>query len=453
MDNYIRKLEIESLFNEKNKVKINFEEKINCIYGVNGTGKTTVINLLVSSLTGDVGKLFSIPFKKISIFTAVTNKLRPNIFLEVTKITEEGKIKYFFPKIPETFEFAKGRGGFEKDSQAHKDLTKLIQGHLWITYVPLSRMQESEIYDADRPDEYFLTQALRSRRISPEEVENLIDPSKRMLSNLEGLFKKRYAETQDEINKGHDSLKNSILAKMLLNKRYASVLTTKALNITRSLPTLDYSEYSKKLKAANINIEQSALQEHFEVMQANVNELNQLREGYIAAKNAENENLLKDYQEKYSVEVRKYRAIFPIYDQFLNILKDVESIQNEKEKLLNPFKQTQELVNDFLRNKTFSFAPNEGFVIKCNEKEIKIGDLSSGEKHMIALLGRVALSPSEGAVFVADEPELSLHLEWQRKMIPSILQLSPKIQIIVATHSPAIIPSNANQIDLQDCKI
>ena len=39
---------------------------------------------------------------------------------------------------------------------------------------------------------------------------------------------------------------------------------------------------------------------------------------------------------------------------------------------------------------------------------------------------------------MADEPELSLHIAWQRQIIPAIRKINPNSQIIVATHSPEV---------------
>ena len=38
-----------------------------------------------------------------------------------------------------------------------------------------------------------------------------------------------------------------------------------------------------------------------------------------------------------------------------------------------------------------------------------------------------------------DEPEVSLHFDWQKVLIQYIRELNPTIQIILATHSPAVI--------------
>lgn len=38
-----------------------------------------------------------------------------------------------------------------------------------------------------------------------------------------------------------------------------------------------------------------------------------------------------------------------------------------------------------------------------------------------------------------DEPEVSLHLSWQEKIIDAITNINPEIQIIAVTHSPGIV--------------
>lgn len=64
--------------------------------------------------------------------------------------------------------------------------------------------------------------------------------------------------------------------------------------------------------------------------------------------------------------------------------------------------------------------------------------LSSGEKQLIILLTEALLQKSMPNIFIADEPELSLHIGWQRIIIEKILEMNPMAQIIVATHSPEI---------------
>ena len=65
--------------------------------------------------------------------------------------------------------------------------------------------------------------------------------------------------------------------------------------------------------------------------------------------------------------------------------------------------------------------------------------LSSGEKQMLAILLTVLVEDMQHYVLFMDEPEVSLHIEWQKQLIDLILELNPNVQIILTTHSPAVI--------------
>ena len=65
--------------------------------------------------------------------------------------------------------------------------------------------------------------------------------------------------------------------------------------------------------------------------------------------------------------------------------------------------------------------------------------LSSGEKQMLAILMTVLVENREPYALLMDEPEISLHIDWQQRLIDLIRQLNPNAQIILSTHSPALI--------------
>ncbi len=65
--------------------------------------------------------------------------------------------------------------------------------------------------------------------------------------------------------------------------------------------------------------------------------------------------------------------------------------------------------------------------------------LSSGEKQMLMILLTVLVEDQEPYVLFMDEPEISLHIEWQKMLIRTIIQLNPNVQLILTTHSPAVI--------------
>jgi predicted ATPase len=65
--------------------------------------------------------------------------------------------------------------------------------------------------------------------------------------------------------------------------------------------------------------------------------------------------------------------------------------------------------------------------------------LSSGEKQVLAILLTVLVEDEQPYVLFMDEPEVSLHVDWQQRLIDLILELNPNVQIILTTHSPAVI--------------
>ncbi|WP_413437710.1 AAA family ATPase [Sulfuriferula sp. GW1] len=90
----------------------------------------------------------------------------------------------------------------------------------------------------------------------------------------------------------------------------------------------------------------------------------------------------------------------------------------------------------FISDKTFTFSAGELTV--AHEGPIPLAKLSSGEKQLLILFIEALLQRQQPYIFLADEPELSLHISWQRNIITAIRSLNPNAQIIVATHSPEI---------------
>ena len=90
--------------------------------------------------------------------------------------------------------------------------------------------------------------------------------------------------------------------------------------------------------------------------------------------------------------------------------------------------------------KTIDRQSNEVFFQHLGER-ITPYMLSSGEKQMLAILLTVLVEDRQPTVLIMDEPEVSLHIEWQQQLLELILDLNPSVQIIVTTHSPAVIMS------------
>lgn len=78
-------------------------------------------------------------------------------------------------------------------------------------------------------------------------------------------------------------------------------------------------------------------------------------------------------------------------------------------------------------------------LLKHGNKVISPGELSSGEKQMLVLLINTLLLLKKECIVFWDEPELSMHVDWQRILIATMQKINPNMQLIIATHSPFII--------------
>ncbi|NLV52517.1 MAG: ATP-binding protein [Bacteroidales bacterium] len=109
-----------------------------------------------------------------------------------------------------------------------------------------------------------------------------------------------------------------------------------------------------------------------------------------------------------------------------------------------PKKEFQDAIDDLFAdtNKKIDRKSNEIQFIQTMGKRTEIitpYQLSSGEKQMLAILLTVLVENREPFALLMDEPEISLHIDWQQRLIHLIRKINPNAQIILSTHSPALI--------------
>jgi len=134
----------------------------------------------------------------------------------------------------------------------------------------------------------------------------------------------------------------------------------------------------------------------------------------------------------------------------------VLELQSEVE-LWHEIKHFLEEYNEFLNynnflnyNKKLVFSSNGVFVAPENHS---IQKLSSGERHLLTFLATILLMGEEQNFILLDEPEISLNVGWQKKILSTIASLAPNAQIIVATHSPLIVEEHPQIIEIKPKRI
>ena len=100
----------------------------------------------------------------------------------------------------------------------------------------------------------------------------------------------------------------------------------------------------------------------------------------------------------------------------------------------------QDIVDELFREtgKTIKRDQNELYFDSYGEN-ISCYKLSSGEKQILIILLTVLVQDKKPFVLFMDEPEVSLHVEWQERLLELVVDLNPNAQVILTTHSPAVI--------------
>lgn len=124
--------------------------------------------------------------------------------------------------------------------------------------------------------------------------------------------------------------------------------------------------------------------------------------------------------------------------KFKKIANDINVIEQRIEKTTDSRNKLEQLIRSMFTGDKSIIFKDSGIEVETKKgKNLSIASLSSGEKHALYVFIETMLAgPS---TLLIDEPEISLHVDWQRRLIPAMRQLNPNAQLLLATHSPEII--------------
>ena len=111
-----------------------------------------------------------------------------------------------------------------------------------------------------------------------------------------------------------------------------------------------------------------------------------------------------------------------------------EEIYGKKELFLRTINQLFEKTG-----KIIASDKNNEIVFRQEGEILTPYQLSSGEKQVLIILLSVLIQDNEPYILIMDEPEISLHIDWQETLIKLIRSLNNHVQVILATHSPGLV--------------
>lgn len=392
-------------------LETNLNENVNIFIGRNGSGKTTFINFLEASLTADLGLLGSLQFNEIRLSLKNQNKTRK---IKITRIPEAaltydrlnfriGRYSFQLPLLPKETDYRRTHlhpKYIDAINKVHDALSRLIN----ISWLSVHR----ELLEDEYRDPY-------TRRTVPEK-----NPVDRRIDDLAKRFTQYQLQLQSESNKLSDSFRKQVLVSML----YSDVFDTFSMQqeARLDLQSVKAGLYRTYTDLGAFDPEVSRrIDEH-------INRINKSVDAWKASQTKKKDLFVND--------------VLPLslLNRTQHIVELSTDIENKKKAIFKPVEDYLEILRKFAKDKTFSLNPDlsgELLVYKGKTK-LSLEQLSSGEKQLFILLTEALLQRGQPFIFIADEPELSLHIEWQKQILSFIKELNPNSQIIVATHAPEV---------------
>lgn len=403
----VKEVEIDDFWHRLD-AKCEFNDDVNIIVGRNGTGKTTFMNLLHAALTVDLEELAENDFTTIRIKLVNGNKSRL-----VRVIKGEGssfnfhsidyKIsnrRYSLRAIASSDEVRVPMGFKKRMLEEAAEVRSCLSELISLSSLSVYRLKNSEDYE-----------------IKDRAGKRLVSPIDYRLIQLRADITKYQYELSQKAREISSNLQKDVLA---------SILYTESSTNSASVPnSFDRDKEHSNLVSAytRLGASDSNIQRKITAHIAAVDEALQILLS----------NSHKDMKDKHFTAIESFLRTQSIVDMSLRAEEKTLQVYSE-------FNQFTSILKEFIPDKNFSISSSELRVTSAEGKgeEIPIPKLSSGEKQLIILLAEALLQRGKHYVYLADEPELSLHIEWQRNILPAIKMLNPNAQIIAATHSPEV---------------
>ena len=137
-------------------------------------------------------------------------------------------------------------------------------------------------------------------------------------------------------------------------------------------------------------------------------------------------------------EIKNNPQLCHFLTKILDSYNDIRAIEQSIGDFVN-------ICNSYLNNKKLVYDPKVSQVYLKSasiEDNMDLNMLSSGEKQLLGVMSKMYLGKNHAFIVIFDEPELSLSVEWQRKILVDIVSSPNCHSLIAATHSPFIIEND-----------
>lgn len=388
-------------------VDAEFNEDVNVLIGRNGSGKTTFMEILRAVLCVDKVSLDENEFDEVVVYLKDDSGSVRTIKVEKSESPSRP-----FPIIK-----------YKISNKTYSIMVVRYDSPRNSTF--LMRLDEELQEIRDQISEILKVSSLSVHRLNADEGVEIIDKRKKVLISpvdyrlgrlLDSLARYQLELSQAASRIG-DELQKKVFMSLLLSDE-------------NKVPTLhDLWEFDKAK-------EKIRLQSAYKQLKFFDSKISKKIDAHLDSVDRRIQQMKKLF-EKEGVQEKFYKMI-PIegIGAISNFVDLAIKAEEETKEVFRPINNFLSTLSRFIEDKSFRFL--SGTLVAKKNEDIDVLRLSSGEKQIIIMLVEALLQKEGVCIYLADEPELSLHIDWQRKIVPAIKYINPNSQVIVATHSPEI---------------
>ncbi len=397
----IREFTVEGLAGRTDPISAVLNSDVNVFFGLNGSGKTTLLKILHSALSADADMLKELPFTR-AVVKVYLNKYRREFIRTYTRreqsVSEE--VDLSLPSLqqplwsPSDFPTPVSMSDLPTNLVFDSKLNAFVEGPKWSSDPPepdgkltthgFGFLPISRLYRN-------LRTASGTNRLSDKELDSAF------ARGLQAQWSEYYADISKETAKAQERGLANILGFFLTGIQDQGELSTAP----------DEKEAFKRISS-------------FLERQPGF--------GHLLPSES------------------KFATIYAKKPELQNVVKQIEKVETTIAEITAPRERFRKVLESmFTGSKHLDFTDKEIKVQLPKDREIGLSLLSSGEKQLL-FIALFALTASNHSLMI-DEPELSMHVDWQKKLVATLRDLNPNLQLIMATHSPEIMA------DLPDSQI
>ncbi len=393
------------------EIRAQSPEDLIILYGDNGTGKTTILNLVFHALSprdrkGHRTFIARIPFKQLEINFARGDVVRltrrralPGPFTMTLEHGGRTAASHLFTVNED------GRVLDQPDRTYRPLLDALHKVQLGLFLLPDDRRIKSTLYEDEPTRRYYLR---RGERVFEKARQDTVNAFVQQALTRATHWARRQA--LDATSQGETDT----------NQIYADILRTITASTQREDPRRDDITFRGQLDKARALAKRSRAFSRLGLATP------------LAV-----DDLLPDLSR---ATIKHTEIIGQVLSPYL---RSLEARLDALEELRQALETFSDIFARFYNYKALSFDVRSGITINLqhDSSEIPPDVLSSGEKQLLLLFCNVLLARTSPSVFVIDEPELSLNIKWQRELISSLMSCVKgcDVQLLLATHSLEMI--------------